>query len=714
MPATEDSAPHAPAAHTGLARRLLRPATVGAGYLALLSLVALLGTLTDDRVQGVSAPSVRRMIATRFRGEVVDAALLSLSTAVALGLALGIGAGLVLDLCDRLAGRPRRPPAALAWPSLGLVASAHALLWLHDVARHPQAYAPGLYASGGARALLQVVVCDWLGPTGVVLLAVAATLAFFGRPVAQAVRKRRTAALAVAGVAATAVVLAVLAPRLPDGLGSREAHAAGARPNVLVIAADSLRADRLEPRVAPELSRLASKGTVFERAYVSLPRTFPSWVSILSGKDPHHHGIRHMFPRRAPRSVDVGTIPRRFASAGYHTAVVSDFAGDIFRRYDFGFAKTVTPTFNVRELVRETVIGGQSPILPLLRSRPARRVLPTLRELHDTTDARALSADALAQIDAAGGKPFFVVAFYSTTHFPYSAPAPHWSRFLDRGYRGPYRYGKSPAIFSEHAPGEADVKAVRALYDGAVSAVDEAAGELLSGLARRGLLANTIVVLTADHGECLYEPGRGQGHGDHLFGDEASRVPLVVVDPRRQGGHRVSSVVRSVDLAPSLCELASVECDWALDGRSLVPALEGKNLPPRPAFAETGIWFTRQIPDVPASLRLPYPDLTEVVEVDSDAGGDLVARRDFEPLLVTAKHRMVRDGRHKLIYLPTRSGVKWMLFDTERDPLETRDVAKEQPEVVARLSVELWKWMLEDTGMQREGDMLVPRAGVSP
>ncbi|MCL4752008.1 MAG: sulfatase [Myxococcales bacterium] len=709
MPASDERAPLEPAAPPSLLRRFFRPTLAGAGYLALLSLLSLASTLADERVQGVSAPVVRRLIATRFRGEVLDASLLALSTAIVLGLALGASAGLLLSLRDRLAGRPVRAAPRLAWPSLGVVAVTHALLWAFDLASHPQAYAPSLYGGGGVRALLQIAVCDVLGPTGVVAVAALAGLGFFAAPALRELRERRSRLWAAGGGAAVLVLLLGLSPELPGGLGVRAARAAGARPNVLVIAADSLRADRLEPRVAPELSRLAQKGTLFERAYVSLPRTFPSWMSILSGKDPHHHGIRHMFPRREPRSLDVGSIPRRFAAAGYHTAVVSDFAGDIFRRCDFGFGRAVTPTFNVRELVRETIVGGQSPILPLLRSRPARRLLPTLRELHDTTDARALSADALAEIDAAGGKPFFVVAFYSTTHFPYSAPAPHWSRFLDRSYRGPYRYGKSPAIFAEHQPGEADVKAVRALYDGAVSAVDEAAASLLAGLARRGLSESTIVVVTADHGECLYEPGRGQGHGDHLFGDEASRVPLLVVDPRRRGGHRIASVVRSVDIAPSLCELAAVECDADMDGRSLVPALEGKELPRRSAFAETGIWFTRQIPDVPPSLRLPYPDLTEVVEVDSGAGGELVARADLEPLLVTAKHRMVRDQRFKLVYAPTRSGVRWLLYDTEVDPLETRDVAREHPDVVERLSRELWQWMLLDRGMQREGDMLVPR-----
>lgn len=694
------------------ARALCRPSTVGAAYFALLSLGALAVTLGDDRVQGVAAPAVRRLIATRFRGEVIDAALLSLAVAVVLGLALGALAGVVVGLRDRLSGRPARPPSARAAPALGLVVVAHALTWLFDVARHPQAYAPALYARGGLRAGLQMLACDVLGPTGVLVLALIAVIALGAVPLVRGLRQRRREVLALGAAGGLLAALGFGLPPLASPVP--EARAAGARPNVLVIAVDSLRADRIEPRVAPELSRLAAQGTRFDRAFVSLPRTFPSWASMLSGKDPHHHGIRHMFPRRETRSVDIGAVPRAFAAQGYRTAVVSDFAGDIFRRYDFGFARVVAPTFNVRELVRETVIGGQSPILPLLRTRTARRVLPTLRALHDTTDARALSLDVLDEVDAAKGSPFFVTAFYSTAHFPYSAPAPHWSRFVDRGYRGPFRFGKSPGIFGERKPDAADVAAIRALYDGAVAAVDEAVGELLRGLARRGHADDTVIVLTSDHGECLYEPGRGQGHGDHLFGDEALRVPLVVVDPRRPGGRRVSGVVRSVDLAPTLCAVAGVECGAGGDGQSLLPALEGQPLPARLAFAETGLWFTRRIPDVPGALRLPYPDLTEVVEVDSGAGGDLVARAELEPLLITAKHRMVRDERHKLIYAPTRSGVKWMLFDTESDPLEERDVAGEHPEVVARLGKELWQWMLADPSMQRDGEMLVPRAEVKP
>jgi hypothetical protein len=147
-----------------------------------------------------------------------------------------------------------------------------------------------------------------------------------------------------------------------------------------------------------------------------------------------------------------------------------------------------------------------------------------------------------------------------------------------------------------------------------------------------------------------------------------------------------------------------------MDGRSLAPALSGTPLEPRPAFAETGLWFTETIPEV-AGLRLPYPDLTHITEVLPDHHDEIVIRQLFGVITTTAKHRMVQDGRYKLIYMPTREGPVWRLYDTERDPHERHELSAEEPAVRARLEAELWSWMLQDEGMEQSAGMLVPRAG---
>ena len=141
---------------------------------------------------------------------------------------------------------------------------------------------------------------------------------------------------------------------------------------------------------------------------------------------------------------------------------------------------------------------------------------------------------------------------------------------------------------------------------GTVNAIDDAIGGVLKSLERQGLAENTILVVTADHGELLYDNGHGQGHGDHLFGDEVIHVPLVVYDPRVKQGRREPKIVRDVDLAPTLYELAGVDPPGDLDGRSLAPALKGAELPAKLAYAESELWFTEDIPSLPPELRMPY------------------------------------------------------------------------------------------------------------
>jgi arylsulfatase A-like enzyme len=247
----------------------------------------------------------------------------------------------------------------------------------------------------------------------------------------------------------------------------------------------------------------------------------------------------------------------------------------------------------------------------------------------------------------------------------------------------------------------------RALYDGAVANIDEAVGRLLAAIDRRRLGDRTIIALTADHGEGLHENERGRGHGDHLFGDERTHVPLVVVDPRQRPA-RSSAVVRDVDVAPTLYALADVVAPTDLDGRSLDAAVRGEALPSRPAFAETAPW-RGDVVGLPDALRYPSPPLEVATEIDDAHGGERVLRADAVDAIAIARHRMVRDEKWKLVYAPTRSGGRSLLFDVEADPAELHDVAAAHPDETARLEALLWKWMLADPSMTRQGSLLVPR-----
>ena len=691
---------------------MLAGALLGAAYVLALAAWAGRSPTVDARTGGAEVVRLESFVRSRFGGEITRVGIAIAAVSLAVGALLGCAARGLLALRDALHERPL-PRTALRQATLVLVvvAALHATLELWSMARDPALYEASWYAVGGVRRTVQIVATDVLGTTGVALLACAGAAALLlGHPSRWRHAFRRLVALTArqasrvaAGLAVSA--LALLVARVP----AASAAAADERPNVLVLASDSLRADRLQPRTAPNLSALAARGTRFDRAYVSIPRTFPSWVTLLTGRHAHHHGIRSMFPRWEERARDFDALPERLSRAGYATGVVSDYAGDVFSRIDLGFGQVDVPEFDFRQLVREQALERETPLLSVLHSRPGRAAFPVMRELNDAADPGMLARDAIRMMRRLQGRgPFFLVVFFSTAHFPYAAPSPYYRRFTDPSYRGRYKYDKPVGLGSDAPPDARDEAQVRALYDGAVASIDDAAQSILDEVNREGDGGKTVVVVTADHGETLYDHHHGVGHGDHLFGDEGTHVPLVVFAPGKPTPRVAPGIVRDVDLAPTLYALTGVEPPADLDGRSLVPALDAQPLPPRRAYAETELWFTETIPGLPTELRLPYPGIARLTEVDEAHGDELVLQTAMRPLTVVARHRMVRDERWKLLYVPTRAGVRWMLFDTASDPGETQDVSGAHPDVVARLQGDLWSWMRQDPSMTERGGYLVP------
>ena len=703
------------------ARACAKPSLVGAAYLLALTALASSAPIVaeGDRALGAQAQEVSTFVLTRFGGEIRALALAIAAAAIAIGLALGALAGALVKLRALLARRAAPAGPALAWRALGVLVVLHAWLVVDAMARAPQLFESTWYARGGIRRTVQVLATDVLGGRGSLALGAVIAIAYLaGPPASWKLWPRRVASMfsrhAARGATSAFVALVVASCGALSALAPRERSAraaqSAAHPNVLVLAADSFRADRLTTSVAPHLSALAARGTRFDSAYVSLPRTFPSWVTILTGRHAHHHGIRTMFPRWEDRAKDFDALPERLRDAGYATTVVSDYAGDIFSRIDLGFERTLVPTFDFKQLVRQRAIERQTPLLPILHSRLGRALFPVLREMNVAADPRMLEHDAERALGdaASSGKPFFMTVFFSTAHFPYAAPAPYYARYTNANYRGRYKYDKPVGLGAEERLDDADVAQVRALYDGAITSIDDAAAELLAALDREGLRDDTIVVVTADHGETLFDNGHGQGHGDHLFGDEGTHVPLAIVDPRHPNARRDARIVRDVDLAATLYDLTGVAPPHDLDGVSLAPALDGKPTPDERAFAETELWMG-DVPALPDELRLPYPALTHLTEVDAAHHDELVLRKDVEDVTTVARHRMVRDSRWKLIYVPTRKGAKYMLYDVVADRAEVHDVADAHPDVVTAMRGALWPWMLEDARMTERAGYLVPR-----
>jgi len=298
--------------------------------------------------------------------------------------------------------------------------------------------------------------------------------------------------------------------------------------NVLLITIDTLRADHLGaygfPAAAtPRLDELARRGTRFQRATASTPITLPSHASLLTALWPPSHGARSNGAFRVP--PEVSTLAERLKALGWRTAAV--VGGDVLSRsygLDQGF-----------DAYRDDVQAQMD--LPGNGRRAAEVTDVALRLIGD------------------GAGPWFVWAHYFDPHLPYAPPPPFDARFAS-----------SP-------------------YDGEVAYVDREVGRLLDGLAAAGVAGDTLVVVTADHGESLGEHGEST-HGVFLY-DATLHVPLLLKGPGAPAGLEVQDPARLVDVAPTLLDLIGGLAEPFGHGRSLVPLLRGEPLPEADAYLES-------------------------------------------------------------------------------------------------------------------------------
>ena len=343
-------------------------------------------------------------------------------------VAFGISVGLLTYYAVR--GYARRLDMAIERPSLfagSTTLAVHVLALLGMVARYPQLFADRWWLGGGLTASLQRFVTHELGPAifdGLLLVvfgALAIGVAIEGIPVLV----RAMSSQAVGKLALPAAAVLVLSS-LGAGKGSPRPDAP---PDVLILAADSLRSDRLEsPDVMPFAASLAGKGTLFRYAFTPIARTYPSWVSTLTGTEPRTNGVRHMFPTLESRAPMATSFFTELRDQGYYTFVVSDFAGDVFHGFEAGFETLDTPTLNVDTLVASTVLASHRWALPMLRFRIMRKLFPVWRNLPNLADPEWLVDEALEHIDAASERPYAGLVFFSTAHFPYAAPYPDYLR----------------------------------------------------------------------------------------------------------------------------------------------------------------------------------------------------------------------------------------------------------------------------------------------
>jgi arylsulfatase A-like enzyme len=512
-----------------------------------------------------------------------------------LGALAGALLGTALWLMARFApvdvGHPAPKIAGL------LAAATAAILSLQRFGTGPAAWAGSLLLAGGAGT-----VVAWL-------------LDRAAREGARPRRALRVLGPAIFGVALVAL-LAVAGYRarlreLPAFNPPRTGETASAeRPNIVLITAGGIRPDHLgaygygaggEPEISPNLDALARRGTRFEVALAQASWDEPSLASLLTSLYPTELGIecRAAIHCRPQLDAERLTLAEALQRAGYGTQA---YVTSSWLTPGLGFDQGFDGFEGVRDAqpfdVAQLLDGTLGRLLGCRRdSALCQRAMDGYARLFEAAIPPGWGGDHVNArvgrfLELHGRERFFLWVHYTEALPPYDledpfrpiAREPLASRARHLRGLGYWQLGDPFTAREDLLP--LDAEGLQALYDGEVHRIDRLVGGVTGLLEGYGLADRTVVVFTSDHGQEFMEHG-GYTYGHSLY-DEVLRVPLIVAGPGTSTpGQVITTPVGLVDLAPTLLALAGAAIPAEAEGRSLVPALSGEGLEPRPVYSES-------------------------------------------------------------------------------------------------------------------------------
>jgi len=426
--------------------------------------------------------------------------------------------------------------------------------------------------------------------------------------------------------------------------------------NIIFIVVDSLRSDHLgvngySRNTSPNIDKLAKEGVFLKNAICAIPRTTPSVASILTGLYPHSHGVRFLFTQKL--NPNVATLQEILQSHSYKTI------GNDIEMNDTGIEKG----FDEFNLLRWRIIN-----------KIKRTIKKTIDWGYEVNPAETLTNFAVKYVEKLKNEKFFLYLHYIGSHWPYNPPKPYDEMF-DTDYKGNHTFNgvngkisRGDLIFNNNLSKEENEHAV-AHYDGSIRFIDFQIGRLLNHLDSLNLTNNTLIVLTADHGECFGEHNLYFQHGEYLY-DEGLKVPLIINHPKLPK-KKIEGQVQLTDIMPTILEILDVPLIENIDGVSLMPMIEEDKAVREYTFAEGGENLFKQ-------------------NKRSYFGG------------IKGKWRMIRTDEWKLIYIPHPEKDIYEFYNLKEDPEETRNLINKEAETANNLKRELFKWMeksKEDEGI---------------
>jgi arylsulfatase A-like enzyme len=441
---------------------------------------------------------------------------------------------------------------------------------------------------------------------------------------------------------------------VPPPLAELPPAPAGA-PDVVLVVLDTVRAQNVSAYgygrdTTPFFGALAREGALFTDATSPATWSLPSHASLFTGRFPTGHGAH------GENLVLDGTFPTLadvLARSGYETlcftsnAWISDGLG---LSRGFRFQDSIA-----REL------GGAGRNFSFVW-----RLLDRLGLAEGDKGGATVAARFREWVGArpADARPYFAFLNFIEAHFPYhQLPREYASRYTDRA-RAELE-DVSMALMAQQFGGpvrplDEVADPARDLYDGGIAYTDELLRRVVEALRARGSLDRTVLVVLADHGETLGERASFCGHGPSLY-QEVVSVPLLVrYPPRVPAGARVTTPVSTVGAMATILDLAGVEAPPTLQVGSLAPLAAGAADGGGPVLAEN----TKM-----TAMGAPERALADDPQMQGDR-----------------RYRALRDGSLKLV--ETSRGERF-LYDLAADPDESRDLAAERPDDVARLAARL-------------------------
>lgn len=433
-----------------------------------------------------------------------------------------------------------------------------------------------------------------------------------------------------------------------------EINAPDSQPNVLIIMTDEHRWDYMtaagnrSPVPTPNIDRIVSRGVRFPNAVCPYPVCAASRMALLSGRYSHTTGVINNDDLLA---WDVPTMASHFADRGYHTGLIgkAHFNDGHSHGYQYflGFndwfmylgpkvhcyADAIASNDNSYFFRTVNDNGSGLPELPgvwgdkLPWAGHVKRIgLASELELEDQFDA-FVARESCRFLERYGSKPFFLCANFLKPHDPHHPPEPWADKYPISAQTMPpvgeiRQYPKwiQRRIHDWQRNGPDDLKERRAGYRGNLAYVDTCIGEVYNTLERLGLLGNTIVIYTADHGEM---------DGDHGLYEKfclfrgSVRIPLVFSRPGTLPENKVSdALVEYIGIWPTLADLTGGAQPDAIDGRNFANVVRNPDAPgPEAVFSEYNLRSTNDCYMVRTrryKYNFNYNDIPELYDLEAD------------------------------------------------------------------------------------------------